>query len=72
MKILIFLFSVIFGGFGPKENTISVFVEKSVKLKFSRFWSSTGFCPPLPHETASKWFLSSDMTQNLGKSCQKI
>ncbi|XP_076467689.1 alpha-L-iduronidase-like isoform X2 [Babylonia areolata] len=37
--------------------------EGNVPLK--HFWQSTGFCPPLPHQAAGEFDLSTDMVQNL-------
>ncbi|KAL8591064.1 hypothetical protein ACOMHN_037297 [Nucella lapillus] len=35
------------------------------KVSLRHFWQSTGFCPPLPHQSAEQFDLSADMEQNL-------
>ena len=52
---------------GRIENSdnVKIIVDPDVILTYNRFWNSTGFCPPLPREDTSKWFLSNDMYQNL-------
>lgn len=45
---------------------MKVTINSSVPIgELRHFWKSTGFCPPLPHESASAFDLSDDMVQNL-------
>nr|XP_015195539.1 PREDICTED: alpha-L-iduronidase [Lepisosteus oculatus] len=44
--------------------TITVDAKKPER-DLKHFWKSTGFCPPLPHDTADKYVLSKDQQMNL-------
>ena len=65
ISLVYYLFSWVLLGSIANEKHVQIIVKNDVSLKYSRFWNSTGFCPPLPREETSKWFLSNDMYQNL-------
>ena len=65
IPLLYYLFSWLLVGSAVNENRVKITVKNDIKVKYTRFWNSTGFCPPLPREGTSTWFLSSDMYQNL-------
>ncbi|XP_037685119.1 LOW QUALITY PROTEIN: alpha-L-iduronidase [Choloepus didactylus] len=50
----------------PKEAPLLVRVDAARVLRpLRRFWRSTGFCPPLPHDQADQYDLSWDQQLNL-------
>ena len=65
ISLVYYLFSWVLLGSIEKEAHVHITVQNDSNLKYRRFWNSTGFCPPLPREETSKWFLSNDMYQNL-------
>ncbi|WAR20974.1 IDUA-like protein [Mya arenaria] len=49
-----------------QSSAIEVVVNTSSPVgPLKHFWKSTGFCPPLPHESASGFDLGGDMSYNL-------
>lgn len=58
--------------YGKPAQHSDVFKEINICLNFSKvvskfphFWTSTGFCPPDPHQDVCSWLTSQDMIQNL-------
>lgn len=51
---------------GLKSTQIQVNIDATEKIgNLNHFWESTGLCPPMPHQNASKYYLSEDMLQNI-------
>ena len=65
ISLVYYLFSWLLLGTVENEKHVQIIVKNEISVEYSKFWSSTGFCPPLPREETSKWFLSNDMYQNL-------
>uniref|UniRef100_A0A1B0CL83 Putative alpha-l-iduronidase corethrella appendiculata n=1 Tax=Lutzomyia longipalpis TaxID=7200 RepID=A0A1B0CL83_LUTLO len=65
IKIIPFVFGVLFHGISPSE-VIQIDLKNTEDFQdLPRFWTSTGFCPPAPINASSAFLLSPSVRQNL-------